>query len=109
MKALTTTTTGNFSNLEGNLTHAGDYAGKYQAEAIKILESVSSTEMMGTWGEGNEDAWADIMLNERNGKLFAVWANDSLTAFSGDLEYIELDEQDCPRAFKDAAEKMVSE
>ena len=102
MKNLQTTTTGSLFNQTGILTHCGDYAGKFQDEAVSILEKVS--DKVNEIFDG--DGWADIMFNEKTLETYAVWANDSLTARSGLLEYIELDKEDCPKAFEEAKTKM---
>lgn len=102
MKNLQITTTGSLFNQTGILTHCGDYAGKFQDEAVSILEKVS--DKVNDIFDG--DGWADIMFNEVNLNVYAVWANDSLTAQSGLCEYIEIDEEDCPKAFKEMNEKM---
>lgn len=103
MKSLQTTTTGSLFNHTGILTHCGDYAGKFQDEAAKILEIVSAkkNEIF-----DNVEGWADIMIDEKEMKVYSVWANESLTAQSGLLEYIELDEEDCPEAFLEAKSKF---
>lgn len=48
-----------------------------------------------------------VMMNERTGLYYAVWANDSLTAQNGLLQYVELDYEDCPRAFIAGSEKIA--
>jgi hypothetical protein len=102
MKDLQTTTTGSLFNHTGILTHAGDYAGKYQFEAIELLQSVSEEKQILTI----EDAWADIMFNERTNQLYAVWANGPLTSFNSIAEYVELNRNDCLMATEDAEEKI---
>jgi hypothetical protein len=97
MKHLTTTTTGNFFDLEGVLSHAGDYAGKYVHEAYVIMESVSR-DITRIAEEGTD--WADIMFNERTGKVFAVWASGELTMQNALLQYVELDKEDCSADLK---------
>lgn len=87
-------TTGELANLL--LSHCGDYAGKFQDEAYKLLSC--SGELM-----GNE--WADIMF-DRQRKVYAVWAEDALTCFNAKTKYMELRQSDCPKAFKEMEDQF---
>jgi hypothetical protein len=106
MKTLTTTTPGNLFNLEGRLIEVDDHSGTFWAKADSILESVSGR---GAEIKESPTNWADIMMNDRNGKLYAVWATDELTCNDGLLQYIELDQEDCPEAFEMSKDKIVQE
>jgi len=99
MKKLQTTTTGSFFNHTGILTHAGDYAGKFSTEAHEII-------MQGDEFMYGPDGWSDIMFNESNGKVYAVLAKGELTCQNAEVYYAELDKEDCPKAFDEAAAKM---
>ena len=94
MKAYQTTTTGTTAML---LQHCGDYAGKYQVEALDLLDNEEGL-------AGNE--WADIMYDTRTHMVYAVWANDSLDSFNGELRYLRLEEEDCPAAFAGMREQI---
>ena len=109
MKNLQTTTTGSLFNHTGILTHAGDYAGKFTDEADMLLESVSDKRDEIYVQDGSSYGWSDIMFNERTGELYAVWANGALTEQSALLQYAELDEADCPKAFAEAKAKVEIE
>lgn len=99
MKTLENTTTGSLFNHTGILTHAGDYAGKYQDEAYNIINKIEPIEIIDT-------RWADIMVNGRTGKIYAVYAEGALTMQNATCLYTELLEEDCPFAFKDAKNKI---
>lgn len=102
MKSLTNTTTGNIFNLTGILTHAGSYAGEFEMEAHEIFASLSTKR----WNHANGSNWGDIMVNERTGILYAVRAVGELTEHDADCYYVELDEEDCPKAFAAAKSKI---
>lgn len=99
MKQLQTTTTGNFFNQTGILTHAGDYAGKYTNEADAILEEISDKRSEIYVGDGSSYGWSDIMYNEHTQKVFAVWANGELTEQNALVQYVELQYEDCKKVF----------
>lgn len=107
MKNLQTTTTGSLFNQTGILTHAGDYAGEFTYEADEILEKISDRRDEIYVSDGSSYGWSDIMFNEQTGEVYAVWANGELTAQSALLQYVELDEADCPKAFAEAKEKIA--
>ena len=98
MKNLETTTTGSLFQHTGIMTHCGDYAGKYQDEAIEILENLSDR-YSDIFDDG--DGWADIMFNSKTSKAYAVWANVWLTEINALCEYVEISEEDCPAAYRD--------
>jgi len=106
MKHITTTTPGNLFNLEGILTEVDDNSGTFWRKAYEILESVSDR---GAEINASPSAWADIMMNKNNGKMYAVWSTDELTCSDGVLQYIELDEDDCPEAFEMSKDKLIQE
>ncbi|MCT4602470.1 MAG: hypothetical protein N4A59_06175 [Marinifilum sp.] len=92
------TTTENLAN-QMILNHCGDYAGKYQDEAYEIFQEKWDSEI-NSW-DGKQ--WMDIMY-DRDKNVYAIWAEDSLTCFNAWCYYIELDEDDCPAAFKEMNE-----
>jgi len=106
MKNLQTTTTGNLFNHTGILTHAGDYAGRFQDESINILEKISDREDEIFTSDGSSYGWADIMINENSGKIYAVWGNDMLTAQNGLVEYTEMEREDNPDVY-DIAQHLI--
>lgn len=97
MKNLIETTTGTLAN-QMILTHCGDYAGEFQQEAFDLLNEVEDIKDF----EGNE--WCDIMF-DREGNVYAIWAEDALTCWNADAKYIELEKEDCPNAFAGMEEK----
>ena len=97
MKNLTSTTTGTISS-QMILDHCGDYAGKFQDEAFDLLSKVTDLP------EFEENQWCDIMF-DREGDVYAIWAEDALTCYNADAKYIQLDEEDCPKAFAEMNEK----
>lgn len=98
MKNLTSTTTGTISS-QMILDHCGDYAGKFQDEAFDLLSKVTDLP------EFEENQWCDIMF-DREGDVYAIWAEDALTCYNADAKYIQLDEEDCPEAFAGMREKI---
>jgi hypothetical protein len=92
MKTLIETTTGTISN-RMILDHCGDYAGKYIDQAFDLLSKVI------VLPEFSDNMWADIMY-DRDGNVFAIWAEDSLTCQNAYAKYIQLDIEDCPEAFE---------
>lgn len=94
MKEVIKTATGNLFNHTGILTHAGDYAGKYQQEAFDLL--MQGDEFMWT-----DDSWADIM-HDNKGKCYAVIAKGELTSQNAECYYAEIEENDCKAAIKEA-------
>ena len=98
MKTLFTTTTDVLFRM--NLTHCGDYAGKFIHEAYDLMREVTDIPVF------EENQWADIMY-DREGNVYAVWAEDSLTCFNADAMYIQLDRGDCEEAFKGMEEKTT--
>jgi len=107
MKTLNTTTTGILFNHTGILTHAGDYAGKFTDEADALLEAISNRRDEIYVQDGSSYGWSDIMVNETTGAIYAVWANGELTEQSALLQFVELEESDCPKAFAEAKEKIA--
>jgi hypothetical protein len=106
MKHLTTTTPGNLFNLEGRLIEVDDHSGTFWEKAYSILDSVSDRE---NEIESSETHWSDIMVNPKNGRIYAIWATDELTTTHGLLQYIELDKEDCPEAFEMSQDKLIQE
>jgi hypothetical protein len=98
MKTLTETTTGTISS-QMILNYCGDYAGRFQDEAFDLLSSVTDLP------EFEKNQWCDIMF-DRDGDVYAIWAEDALTCQNADAKYIQLDIEDCPNAFKKMNEKL---
>ncbi len=101
MKTLVETTTGTLAN-QMILTACGDYAGKFQDEAYAIFQELWDAEI-NSW-DGNQ--WMDIMF-DREGKVYAIWAEDSLTCQNAWCYYVELENEDCPKAFAEMKEKQA--
>ena len=91
MKTVITTTTGVISS-NMILQHCGDYAGRFIDEAIDILSELINMPEFG------ENHWADIM-HDRDGKVYAICAEDALTCQNAECIYVEIEESDCPEAF----------
>lgn len=100
MKNLIETTTGAVSS-QMILNHCGDYAGKFQDTAYEIFQKIWDAEI-NSW---DNNKWMDIMY-DRDGRVYAIWAEDALTCQNAWCYYIELDEEDCPEAFAGMREKM---
>lgn len=100
MKNLIETTTGDISS-QMILTHCGDYAGRFLSEAFNIFQELWGAEINKWYGI----IWMDIMF-DREGRVYAIWAEDALTCQNAWCYYIELDEEDCPEAFAGMREKM---
>lgn len=100
MKTLITTTTGTISS-QMILDHCGDYAGKFQNEAFNLLSEVTDLP------EFEENQWCDIMF-DRDGNVYAICAQDSLTCQNAWCFYIQLDREDCERAFAGMEEKRAN-
>jgi hypothetical protein len=100
MKNLIETTTGNLSS-QMILNHCGDFAGKFQSEAFEIFQEIWDSEL-NSW---DLNQWMDIMF-DRDGNVYAVYAEDSLTCPNAWCFYIQLDREDCPRAFEEMEEKL---
>ena len=98
MKTLNETTTGTISK-QMILNHCGDYAGKFQDEAYELLSKVTDLP------EFEENQWCDIMF-DRDGNVYAIWAEDFLTCFNAEAKYIQLDSEDCEKAFAEMNEKL---
>ena len=98
MKNLTETTTGIISS-QMILFHCGDYAGKFQDEAFDLLSKV--TELP----EFEDNQWCDI-VHDIKCNVYAIWAEDSLTCYNADAKYIQLDRDDCEKAFIEMEEKL---
>lgn len=97
MKTLQYTTTGSLSMHAGILTHVGDYAGKYQQEAIElIIEAKIDCDDTNLVPQNCPGFWADIMQN-RSGEVFAVWAEGELTSYQSHCEYVKITEDDINR------------
>lgn len=45
---------------------------------------------------------------DRNGNVFAVWAEDALTCYNADAKYIQIDREDCEKAFTEMDEKRAN-
>lgn len=102
MKTLIETTTGTVSS-QMILNHCGDYAGKFQDEAYAIIQELWDSEI-NSW---DANQWMDIMY-DRNGNVYAIWAEDSLACQNAWCYYIQLDREDCPEAFAGMEEKRVN-
>ena len=100
MKNLIETTTG-FISSQMILDHCGDYAGKFQDEAFDLLSTVADS------SEFEENQWCDIMF-DRDGAVYAIWAEDALTCYNAYAKYIQLDREDCPKAFAEMDEKRAN-
>jgi uncharacterized protein YuzE len=98
MKNLVETTTGTISS-QMILDHCGDHAGRFIDQAYDLLSEVTDLP------EFEENAWADIMY-DKQGNVYAIWAEDALTCYNAEAKYIQLDENDCPQAFKDMKLKI---
>lgn len=94
MKIYETTTTG---TTDLRLQHCGDYDGKYESEALDLL---------GITEDLKDNEWADIMYDTRTRMVYAVWADDHLVSFNGELRYLRLEEEDCPAAFAGMREQI---
>lgn len=92
MKTLNTSTTGQLLNELGILDHC-DYAGQYQSEAFDILNQIIDIP------EFSNNEWADILFNKK-GEIFAVYAEDALTCYNEKCLYVQIEEKDCPKAFR---------
>ena len=102
MKNLIETTTGTISS-QMILDHCGDYAGKFQYEAFAIFQELWDSEI--NYWDGNQ--WMDIMF-DRDGDVYAIWAEDALTCQNAWCFYIQLDREDCPKAFAEMDEKRAN-
>lgn len=91
MKNLIETTTGTISS-QMILDHCGDYAGKFQDTAFDLLSTVCELP------EFEENQWCDIMF-DREGNVYAIYAEDALTCQNAWCFYIQLDHEDCEKAF----------
>ena len=100
MKTLIETTTCTISS-QMILDHCGDYAGKFQDEAFDLLSKVTDLP------EFEENQWCDIMF-DRDGDVYAIWAEDSLTCYNAEAKYIQLDREDCPKAFAEMDKKKAN-
>ena len=98
MKNLFETTTGDIAS-QMILDHAGDYAGKFHCEAFDLLNKLVDVP------EFECNNWADIMF-DRDGKVYAIWAEDSLTCYGARALYVELEPGDCDAAFTDMKKKI---
>jgi hypothetical protein len=95
MEVYQVTTTGTSMGMK--LTHCGDYDGKFEAEALDLL---------GITEELKDNEWADIMFDRHTHMVYAVWADDSLVSFNGELRYLRLEREDCPAAFDGMREQI---
>lgn len=102
MKTLIETTTGTISS-QMTLDHCGDYAGKFTDEAFAIFQELWDSEL-NSW-DGNQ--WMDIMF-DREGNVYAIYAEDALTCQNAWCFYIQLDREDCPKAFAEMESKAVN-
>jgi hypothetical protein len=102
MKNLIETTTGAISN-QMILNHCGDYAGKFQDEAYVIFQELWDSEI-NSW---DANQWMDIMY-DRNGNVYAIWAEDALTCQNAWCYYVQLDKEDCEKAFIEMEEKRAN-
>lgn len=96
MGTITKTTTGSLCLMA--LNHCGDYAGKFMEHAYDILSQGIDLPKI----EINN--WFDIMY-DRNGNVYAIWAEKPLCYFEADAIYVQLDYRDCPEAFEGMDEK----
>lgn len=94
MKNLNETTTGNLFNSVGILKEAGDYAGKYQDEAYRLINELESIEL-------EKDSWCDI-LHDSKGKCYAIYAEGELTCQNAKCLFVELGSEDCQTAYDEA-------
>lgn len=97
MKNLFTTTTGALASM--SLDHCGDYAGRYINQAHDLLSEVCDLP------EFKNNHWADIMY-DRNGNVYAVWAEDAMTCQNARALYIQLSREDYEEAFWGMEEKI---
>ena len=102
MKNLIETTTGILAS-QMTLTHCGDYAGKFSDSAFDIFESIWESPL----ADLEDEQWMDIMFDAK-GNVYAVWAEDSLTCQNAWCYYVELEKEDCPKAFEEAEEKLTN-
>jgi hypothetical protein len=100
MKTLIETRTGTISS-QMILNHCGDYAGKFQDEAFDLLSKVTDLP------EFEENQWCDIMFDS-DANVYAIWAEDALTCYNADAKYIQLDLEDCEKAFVEMEEKRAN-
>jgi hypothetical protein len=98
MKNLVETTTEALSS-QMILNHCGDFAGKFQDEAFDIFQELWDSEL-NSW---DKNQWMDIMY-DRDGNVCAVYAEDSLTCQNAWCFYIQLDLEDCQKAFEEMKE-----
>jgi len=98
MKKIIFTTTGNIS-AQMILNHCGDYAGKFQDEAYDLLSKVTDLP------EFSENQWCDIMYDMK-GNIYAIWADGELNRYNALAKYIQLDREDCEKAFAEMEEKI---
>ena len=98
MKNVILKTAGNIKKI---LNHCGDM-GEYYEQAISLLAK-------GEFEAENEvNNWADIMY-DRQGTVYAIWAEDELDCTNAQVAYVQLDEEDAPEAFAKMRIKMESE
>jgi hypothetical protein len=45
---------------------------------------------------------------DRDGNVYAIWAEDALTCYNADAKYIQLDREDCEKAFAEMEEKRAN-
>jgi len=94
MKNVTQSTTGTISS-QMTLAHCGDYAGMFQDAAYDIIWSLCDLPSC----DEEPDQWADIMY-DRQGNVFAIWADGELSSQDSQCFYVELALDDCPEAFE---------
>ena len=94
MKNYQATTTGAMGM---KLQSCGDYAGKFQEEALRLLDIKEEL-------KGKE--WADIMYDRSTNIVYAVWADDELTSFDKKLHCLRLKYDLCPDAFDGMKEQI---
>lgn len=102
MKNLIETTTGQLSS-QMILNHCGDYAGRFQDQAYEIFQEIWDSEI-NSW---DTNQWMDIMY-DRDGNVYAIWAEDALTCQDAWCFYIQLDREDCEEAFENLEEKVAN-
>jgi hypothetical protein len=93
MKNLINTTTDQIIRDLGIIDHAGDYAGRFQSEAFDLLNQLIDM------SEFVENEWSDIMYKDID-HVYAVFAEDALTCSNANAMYVQIEESDCPEAFK---------
>ena len=82
-----------------NLSHAGDYAGKFQDEAIDALFADDDYMWI-------DDSWADFMISN-DGVLYAVKADGMLTEHNINALVAEVPRDSYDSIWSEALQKLV--